>query len=260
MQNSGLVTPKICTYAQPPHLKKPLSPTPVKKRSFRTFIKGRGLLTPPVSPELLSNQKPKVCRMPSENKELLQFCTVCASNNNRSMEAHKVLQENGFHVSSFGTGSSVRLPGPSIDKPAVYQFGVPYDRMYNELSARDPRLYTANGVLNMLDRNRHIKEHPQRWQDQRQVFDIVFTCQERCFDSVCIDLLHRGAKLSRPVHVINIEIEDNHEDAAIGAQAILELANAIVQSPDPDTDMVKILSRWQTTHQSLPSMYQLCYF
>ncbi|GMM51041.1 RNA polymerase II subunit A C-terminal domain phosphatase [Starmerella bacillaris] len=259
------ITPVIKTYAVPYHIRKQL-----KKQSkqssglpFRSLLSQakRSLITPPQSPQLLDlKNPPKVIRMPDENKQLLRFCTVCASNQNRSMEAHRVLQENGFQVKSFGTGSTVRLPGPSYDKPQVYQFGTPYDEMFKELKQQNQKLYTHNGVLNMLDRNRQIKDHPEQWNKQKDIFDIVITCQERCFDSVCMDLLHRGAKLSRPVHVINVEIEDNHHEAALGAQAILEFANAVISSPDPDSEMVDILSKFQKTHQKYPTMYQLCYF
>lgn len=234
----------------------------------------------------------------------LKFCTVCASNNNRSMEAHSRLATapDPYPVISFGTGSLVRLPGPSISQPNVYNFNTSsYNQMYEELFEQDQRLYKHNGVLNMLDRNRHLKWGPERFQDwvaglprldhkakgdkgalgtEGGLVDIIITCEERCWDAVVDNLLDRGAPLSRPVHVFNIDIRDNNEEALVGGKAILELADKLNVAAQAerldqgangwdsghgqarstfDDRVPDILAEWQEKWPGLPALWTLAW-
>jgi RNA polymerase II subunit A C-terminal domain phosphatase SSU72 len=218
------------------------------------------------------------------------------------MEAHLQLANHLFPVISFGTGSLVRLPGPTVTQPNVYSFNVTsYDSMYTELATKDPRLYRANGLLPMLDRNRNVKWGPERWQDwkvgvprvtdqqkhnrgslgtESGVVDIVFTCEEKCWDAVVEDLLSRGSPLNRPVHVFNVDIKDNHEEALVGGRAILELAGrlnaAALEEREKagiegwekgggtarqgfDERVPDILAEWQDRWPRLPALWTLAW-
>ncbi|CEG65134.1 Putative RNA polymerase II subunit A C-terminal domain phosphatase SSU72 [Rhizopus microsporus] len=170
------------------------------------------------------------------------------------------IRKKGFNVNSYGTGTMVRLPGPSIDKPNIYPFGTPYEQVYQELKSKDPNLYTQNGLLNMLDRNRKTKPAPQRWHESREVFDVIITCEERCFDAVVEDLVNRGQNLNQSTHVINVEIKDNHEDALLGGRAILQLAQMIEASTDIDADMDGIIEEFTSRNPSFPILHTVTYF
>ena len=211
------------------------------------------------------------------------------------MEAHLRLSAASYPVISFGTGSLVRLPGPTINQPNVYPFNtISYSTMRSELESKDPRLYRANGILNMLERNLAVKWGPERWQDwnvgkprlkhaddqgskgvEGGVVDVVITCEERCWDAVVDDLASRGGVLNRPVHVINVDIKDNHEEALVGGKAILDLADSLNTAAQEersaalsqpgngdgfDARVPDILSEWQDRWPHLPAMWTLCWF
>lgn len=57
-------------------------------------------------------------------------------------------------------------------------------RMYNDLLRKDKELYTQNGILHMLDRNKRIKPRPERFQNCTDLFDLILTCEERVYDQV----------------------------------------------------------------------------
>ncbi|CAN7129246.1 RNA polymerase II subunit A C-terminal domain phosphatase SSU72 [Brassica rapa] len=158
-----------------------------------------------------------------------RYAMVCSSNQNRSMEAHFLLKRQGLDVASYGTGSHVKLPGPSAREPNVYDFGTPYKQMFDELRRKDPELYKRNGILQMLKRNLNVKLAPQRWQDNAGdgVFDVVMTFEEKVFDSVLEDLNNREQSLMKTILVMNLEVKDNHEEAAIGGRLALELCQEI---------------------------------
>ena len=112
------------------------------------------------------------------------------------------------------------------------EFGTPYRRMFDDLKRKDLELYKRNGFLQMLKRNLNVKMAPQRWQENAVdgPFDVIFTFEERVFDMVIEDLQNREPILLRNVPVVNIDIKDRHEEAAVGARLALDLCQKLEAS------------------------------
>ncbi|CAI6368099.1 unnamed protein product [Macrosiphum euphorbiae] len=156
------------------------------------------------------------------------IAVVCSSNMNRSMEAHAFLSKKGFNVRSFGTGDKVKLPGTAQEKPNIYEFGCSYDDIYKDLYNKDKTYYTQNGLLNMLDRNRRIKQHPERFQECNEQFTVVITCEERVYDQV---LEYFEAVQSF--------------DATLGAFLICEFVTLLSRSEDLDNDIDQLVVKYE---------------
>ena len=181
----------------------------------------------------------------NENNNL-RIAVCCSSNMNRSMEAHARLQKKGFNVLSYGTGDKIKLPGPSLNQPNVYEFGTSYEEIYQDLSKKDKSMYKQNGILHMLDRNRMIKPGPERFQNCEKQFDVIVTAEERVFDQVLEHFELSGNKCDELVHVINIDIQDNQEEATIGAFLFHELVQSLTISSDLDNEIDELLQDFES--------------
>lgn len=168
------------------------------------------------------------------NDAKLKIAVTCSSNMNRSMESHSILSKKGFIVQSFGTAEKVKLPGTAADKPNVYDFSCTYEDIYNDLLNKDKIFYTQNGLLHMLDRNRRIKRKPEKFQESEDMFDLIITCEERVYDQVVDYFSMRPCVEHEIVHVVNVDIQDNTEEATIGAFLICELVSLISKCSDVD--------------------------
>ncbi|KAI5278780.1 RNA polymerase II subunit A C-terminal domain phosphatase [Ascosphaera aggregata] len=90
--------------------------------------------------------------------------------------------------------------------------------------------------------------------------------------------MSRGAPLNRPVHVFNVDIKDNHEEAMVGSKAILDLANRLNVAAEEEWDskgtelweqgggearrcfderVPEILAEWQEKYPNLPALWTL---
>lgn len=81
--------------------------------------------------------------------------------------------------------------------------------------------------MHTLDRNRRIKSHPERFQECNERFDILITCEERVYDQVLECMENKEPIDNSIVHVVNIDIQDNLEEATIGAFLISDMCSLV---------------------------------
>jgi len=182
-----------------------------------------------------------------DRKKKTRIAVICSSNMNRSMEGHRLLKKKGYNVKSYGTGTQVKLPGTSADKPNVYPFDTPYENIYQDLCQKDKKAYTNNGVLDILDRNRRIKRNPEKFQTNFLPFDIILSCEERVYDQILDNFNTREQSTFEQCHIINCDIVDNFEEATLGAIILSQLIDTIINHEDLDNDIDEVLQEFEET-------------
>lgn len=198
----------------------------------------------------------------ANDDEKKSYAMVCAANMNRSMAAHCALLEKGvLNVSSFGAGSSVKIPGSTKDDPNVYQFGkATYADIRKDLIRLDENAYRQKGLIDMLERNMRVKEKPERWQDNsdEKEFDVVVCFEERVFDLVLADMREKNAK-GTPCLVINLDVRDSHEDAVNAAPMALKLCEMIEKCEDWECEIDEIIDQFEE-EVGIKPLYSVCYY
>lgn len=155
-----------------------------------------------------------------------------------------------LQVESFGVGNSVKLPGPSAALPNRYRFdSATYQDIFDDLQAKNAKLYSENGLLDLMKRNVGVKRGPQRWQDRppdMPPFDCVVTFERKVWEIVVADMRKREAENGgcHPCVVINLEVKDSPAEAATAAHAALQMCRWIDEAEDWEAEIDSILDRF----------------
>ena len=91
-----------------------------------------------------------------------------------------------------------------------------------------------------------VKAGPERFQNSQKQFDVILTAEGRVFDQVLEHFELSGNKLDELVHVINIDIQDNQEEATIGAFLFHELVQSLTLSSDLDNEIDELLQDFES--------------
>jgi|SaaInlStandDraft_7_1057024.scaffolds.fasta_scaffold107123_2 RNA polymerase II subunit A C-terminal domain phosphatase SSU72 len=187
----------------------------------------------------------------------LKFAVVCASNNNRSMEAHGLFLRKNLNVRSYGTGQYCKLPGKQ--QPNAFEFGTQYSVMLDKLLSEDEDFHRELGMINVLERNMKIKPAPQRWQAQESLdFDVVICFEERVYNSLLEDMQQRHGS-SNSFSVFLIPTEDTVVEAVTGANRALQLAMMLEESDDFEDEVEEIIEKFNERFPSVELLHTTCF-
>jgi RNA polymerase II subunit A C-terminal domain phosphatase SSU72 len=160
------------------------------------------------------------------------------------MEAHLQLLQRGYNVSSYGTGTFMRLPLDRSGGQKTFEMdNATYQQALDWMKQQDEKLrnfFIGDGIMKMMERNVKIKAGPQRWQNLETLhgrFDVVICLDDRVYEAVLEDISSRELEdvdELKPMHIIFIEIGDNAVDSVIGGQIVAKLAEKLEKSPRED--------------------------
>ena len=106
---------------------------------------------------------------------------------------------------------------------------------------------SENGMLHILDRNMRIKPKPEKFQESKNTYDLILTCEEKVYDQVMESFESAGSTSAHLAHIINIDVIDNPEDATLGAFVMLKLVQKLDSCEDLDDEIDEILQEFEST-------------
>ncbi|KAF4321736.1 hypothetical protein BBO99_00004278 [Phytophthora kernoviae] len=129
--------------------------------------------------------------------------------------------------------------------------------MHSTLEKEDKDLFTANGVLQILERDMPLKEAPERWQSltnkQLKAIDVVVCLDYVMFLTVLEDIQMR-IRVSfkhKQLHLICLDTIDTPEEAVAGSERVLELCKELdVSMPELTEEFVKaVVEKFEKQHE-----------
>eukprot|EP00955_Chlamydomonas_euryale_P078330 363132-Chlamydomonas_euryale.AAC.10 len=104
-----------------------------------------------------------------------------------------------------------------------------------------------------------VKQAPERFQENFEAFDVVVTFEERVMDQVLDDLNRRPVMLMHPVLVINLDVKDSHEEAALAAPHALRLCSLIDASEEWEDEIERIVDQLYN-ETGRKAIYAICWY